>query len=103
MWNSNVNRLSSKKKKSGIISTLSFIVLVLGICYGVWVAIRRKGYQNREVKGNGFVGFIKKYYPLAVIAFVALAVRVVLALFYKGLCCHPQTYEELAYLLSASC
>lgn len=84
----------------GILFIVLGIVLVFGLCYGVWVAIRRKGYQNREIKGNGFVGFIKKYYPLVVIAFIALAVRVVLALFYKGNSADVEAYAGGAVRLA---
>lgn len=68
----------------GILYITIGIIIILALSYGIWVAIRRKGYKNSVVNDTGFWGFVKKYYPLAILLFVALAVKVALGLLYAG-------------------
>ena len=84
----------------GILFLVIGCVLVLALSYGVWVALRRKGYENREVKSSGFVGFIKKYYPLAIILLIGLVVRIVLAVNYAGNSADVETFAGGALSLA---
>ncbi len=88
---------------SGILYLVLGVLLVLSLSYGVYVALRRKGYVNRrEVEGKGkFLTFVIKWYPLAILLFVALAVRITLSLLYLGTRTNMEAFSGSAIKLSS--
>lgn len=70
----------------GVLYLVLGIVIVFALSYGIYVAIRRTGYLNgKEVENkNKFLTFISKWYPLFILLFVSIVVRVVLSLLYVG-------------------
>lgn len=89
---------------AGILYVVLGAILVPAFTYGIWVAIRRKGYYNRaeDKKDSKLKSFIKKYYPLAIVLFVALAGRIALSINYLGNSADMEAYASAATKLSST-